>query len=93
MSNIKEGDTHFSYILNATMTAKFNWSDYPTTLRSSSDAIDLVLKESELGEFEEEREQLERKEVANFIKALTYLLRRNPAIGESFRGRIRFQQV
>jgi len=68
-------------------------ADYPTTLRSSSDAIDLVLKESELGEFEEEREQLERKEVANFIKALTYLLRRNPAIGESFRGRIRFQQV
>jgi predicted nucleotide-binding protein with TIR-like domain/nucleotide-binding STING sensor domain-containing protein len=69
------------------------FADYPTTLRSSSDAIDLVLKEGELGEFEEEREQLERKEVINFIKALTYLLKRNRTVGESFRERIRFQQV
>jgi hypothetical protein len=72
---------------------RIQFADYPTTLRSSSDAIDFVLRESELGEFEEEREQLERKEVTNFIKVLTYLLRRNPAIDEFFRGRIRFQEV
>ncbi len=69
------------------------FADYPTTLRSSSDAIDLVLRQGELGEFEEEREQLERKEVINFIKALRHLLKWDKTIGDFFSDRVRFKQV
>src|SRR5262245_40447898 len=68
------------------------FADYPTTLRSSSDAIDLVLRQGEIGEFAEEKERLERKEVTNFIKALRLLLKDVRAIGNSFPAKVRFQQ-
>jgi hypothetical protein len=74
---------------NEDVQVKF--ADYPTTLRSSAEAINFVLPERELGEFQKEREQLGRKEVINFIKALKYLLMRNPAIDETLR--IRFEEV
>jgi hypothetical protein len=69
------------------------FADYATTLRSSSDAIDLVLRQSALGELAEEKEQLERKEVKNFIKALQYLLKWNKSMGDFLAARIRFRPI
>jgi Predicted nucleotide-binding protein containing TIR-like domain len=67
-------------------------ADYPTTLRSSCEAIDLAFPEGERGEFKEEKEQLEKKEVANFIKTLKRLLEDTRDLGEDFPARIEFRQ-
>ena len=73
---------------------RVQFADYPTTLRSSSDAINLVLAKQEIGQFREEKEQLERKEVANFIKALGHLIvDRAVDIGGDFPERVKFKQV
>src|SRR5262249_23352082 len=60
---------------------KVHFADYPTTLRSSYETINLVLKPGALGELADEKEQLEKKEVTNFIKALKHLLK-EPVAGK-----------
>ncbi len=65
--------------------------DYPTTLRSSYDAIGLVLKAGALGERMDEQSLMENKEVRNFIRALKHLLDKPEAGG--FSRLIKFHEI
>ncbi len=58
---------------------KINFFDYPTTLRSSYDAIMLVLRPGAVGEGKEEGQRLEEQEARNFVKALKHLFERPEA--------------
>lgn len=51
-----------------------HFCDYPTTLRASSDAINLVIPQQALGEKADERDLLERREARTFFRALEHLL-------------------
>ena len=55
--------------------------DYPTTLRSSYESIGLVLKPGALGERKEDQDQMEKREVRNFVKALKHLMSKPEAGG------------
>jgi hypothetical protein len=58
------------------------FADYPTTLRSSLDVIRLALHAEELGgEFADIQTLMEQQEIANFTKALRYLLKDPDAAG------------
>jgi hypothetical protein len=72
----------YAFFVYPTMDGgKVHFADYPTTLRSSYETINLVLKPGALGELADEKEQLEKKEVTNFIKALKHLLK-EPVAGK-----------
>lgn len=70
---------------------KVHFADYPTTLRSSYDAIGLVLKPGALGERQDEQRLMEAKEVRNFIKGLKHLLNKPEAGG--FSELIKFKEI
>jgi hypothetical protein len=67
------------------------FADYPTTLRSSLDAIRLTLREGALGERAKEQELMEQQESRNFVNALKRLLKTSDAV--TFRNKITFQYV
>ena len=66
------------FVYPPTPDGVIQFADYPTTLRSSADIIEVTLREPrEFGrstEFAKIQEQMERQEVANFRKALDWLL-------------------
>lgn len=67
------------------------FTDYPTTLRSSDEAVDLIFGTSSL-RTDDLRQVFDQKEIANFRKTLRLLIERE--VGAiSFRDRVKFRRV
>jgi predicted nucleotide-binding protein len=67
--------------------------DYPTTLRASRDVIHLAVPQNALGQHADIRERMEEREISNFVKALTFLLREPEAAGLRSHVEIRYVKL